>query len=168
MFPLSALDFSQLLNSDHLILYLILSMANAVLLFFASMKFILVLQQCGYHGKKYFKWLSNRETPYLSRLMLLCLLGFLFFCVLNMCFEAMVGETIASYIGFISYFLFTLLYIKTESSVNAKVPLKKTKRLVRLCISFNVVLAVVTFGLIVLLNLLAFVWRVVVGCHYLP
>ena len=164
MIPTSVQSFKELFTSEQLVVYIVISLINAGLLFFASMKFLLVLQQCGYRGKKYFKWLSNKETPYMSRLMLLCLLGFLFFCVLNVCFSPLavslggelLGHSIASYFGFCSYALFTLLYIKTESSVNAKVPLKKTKRLVRLCITYIIVLACVSFGLLTLLNYLAF------------
>ena len=157
MLPTQVSTFSQLFTGDQLAIYLSLSALNTVLLFFASMKFILVLQQCGYRGKRYFKWLSNKETPYLSRLMLLCLMGFLFFCVLNTCFSPLSGEIVASYIGFASYLLFSLMYIKTESSVNAKVPLKKTKRIVRLCITYCVVLFAFSFGTITLLNYLAFI-----------
>lgn len=158
MFPSSVQTFGELFTGAQLAVYLIMSAANAVLLYFASMKFLLVLQQCGYHGTRYFKWLGNRETPYMSRLMLLCLLGFLFFCVLNTCFSPipLIGKGIGSYVGFISYILFTLLYIKSESAVNAKVPLKKTKRLVRLCITYMLVLFAFTFGVITLINLLAF------------
>ena len=158
MFPTYVSEFNQLFTGNQIAVYLIISAMNALLLFFASMKFLLVLQQCGYRGTRYFKWLSNRQTPYLSRLMLLCLLGFLFFCVLNTCFAPMplTGETGASYIGFVSYFLFTSLYIKSESSVNAKVPIKKTKRLVRLCITYIIVLIALTFGLITLVNYVAF------------
>lgn len=156
MLPTQATSFSQLFTGDQLAVYLSLSALNAVLLFFASMKFILVLQQCGYRGKRYFKWLGNKDTPYLSRLMLLCLMGFLFFCVLNTCFSPLAGGTVATYIGFASYLLFTLLYINTESSVNAKVPLKKTKRIVRLSITYCLVLFGISFGLITLLNYLAF------------
>ena len=86
----------------------------------------------------------------------LCLLGFLFFCVLNTCFAPAIGETIASYVGFISYALFTILYINSESAVNAKVPLKKTKRIVRLMITYVLVLVLFSFGFITLLNYLAF------------
>lgn len=158
MFPTDVTNFGQLFSNNQIAVYIALSIANAVLLFFASMKFLLVLQQCGYRGTRYFKWLSNRQTPYLSRLMLLCLLGFLFFCVLNTCFAPMpiTGKTGASYIGLVSYFLFTLLYIKSESSVNAKVPIKKTKRLVRLCVTYILVLCALTFGLLTLVNYLAF------------
>lgn len=165
MIPTSVTSFKELFTGDQIAVYLIISVINAVVLFFASMKFLLVLQLCGYRSKKYFKWLSNKDTPYLSRLMLLCLLGFLFFCVLNICFSPLavklggdfLGNSIASYLGFGSYLLFSLLYVKTESSVNAKVPLKKTKRLVRLCVTYILILVAVSFGFLTLFNYLAFV-----------
>ena len=145
MFPIGIEKFADLFTGEQLILYVSISVINAILLFMASMKFILVLQQCGYHGKRYFKWLGNKDTPYLSRLMLLCLLGFLFFSVLNMTFEPMFGPNISSYIGFVAYLLFSIVYINTESHVNAKVPLKKTKRLVRLCMTYILLLVIITY-----------------------
>lgn len=165
MIPTVVQSFKDLYSGDQLVVYITISILNAVLLFFASMKFLLVLQQCGYHGKRYFKWLGNKQTPYLARLMLLCLLAFLFFCVLNICFTPLadrvlgqpLGKTAGSYFGFVSYILFTIAYINTESSVNAKVPLKKTKRLVRLCITYMIFLSVFTFAVLTLLNFLAFV-----------
>ena len=156
MFPIGIENFAQLFTGEQILVYIIMSVINATLLFFTSMKFILVLQQCGYHGKRYFKWLANKDTPYMSRLMLLCLSAFLFFCVLNMTFEPILSHSVASYFGFMAYLLFALVYINSESHVNSKVPLKKTKRLVRLCITFVLLLAVVTFGLIVLLNFIAY------------
>ena len=165
MFPLHYENFSQLFTTPQIFVYLIVAVINGVLLYFCSLKFLLVLQQCGYRGKRYFKWLRNAETPYLSRLMLLSLLGLLFFCALNMCFEPVFttffgqewGDAIASYAGMLSYVLFTVIYINSESHVNAKVPLKKTKRLVRLAITFSILLVAITFGLIVGLNYLAFI-----------
>lgn len=156
MFPTELTQFSQAFNTLHLITYIAISIINGVLLFYASLKFILVLQQSGYKIKRYFKWLGARETPYLSRLMLLCLLGFLFFCVLSMSFAPILGNMVSSYIGFISYILFTLLYIKTEKSVNAKVPLKKTSRIIRLSILYIIFISAVTFGLMVLLDFVAY------------
>ncbi len=155
-FPMSIESLSQLFSLENLSIYLFISIANGLLLFFASVKFLLVLQQCGYRGKRYFKWVSGKDTPYMSRLMLLCLLAFLFFCVLNMCFEPVLDKEIASYMGFASYLLFAIAYINTESSVNAKIPLKKTKRLVRLCITYCLVLVAVSFGFLVGLDLLAY------------
>lgn len=157
MFPLFATEFSDLFTTNQVIVYLLISLFNGLILFFSSMKFLLVLQQCGYHGTRYFRWLGNKDTPYLRRLMLLCLLALLFFCVLNTCFEPILQPTFASYFGFLSYLLFSITYIKTESSINAKVPLKKTRRLVRLCITYAIFLSAVTFGFIVLVNYLAFI-----------
>ena len=151
------MTIADLFTNESLIILTVISVLNGVLLYFASMKFLLALQQSGYRGKRYFKWLASPETPYLSRLMLLCLLGFLFFLVLSTNFAPIVGEKIAAYVGFASYMLFTLLYIRTESAVNAKVPLKKTKRLVRLCITFCLTLAAATFLLLLGLSALA-VW----------
>ncbi len=157
MFPTELSQFKDVFSGNQLAVYLILSAGIATLLFFSSMKFLLVLQQCGYRGKRYFKWLDNKNTPYLSRLMLLCLLGFLFFMVLNTCFASIFPNSVASYIGFASFIIFTILYINSESSVNAKVPLKKTKRLVRLCVTYCIVLFAFSFGLLVLLDYLAYV-----------
>lgn len=151
------MSFSELFSGASLLKIAGISVLSGVLLFFASLKFLLALQQCGYRGKRYFKWLTSPETPYLSRLMLLCLLGLLFFLVLNTNFAPIVGEEIASYVGFASFALFTALYIKTESAVNAKVPLKKTKRLVRLCVTFSITLTAFVFGLLILCNSIA-VW----------
>lgn len=156
MFPSDATNFSQIFSGSMLWVYLGMSLVNAVILFFCSTKFMLVLQQGGYYWKRYFKWLKNRETPYMSRLMLLCLCSFLFFCVLSMCFVGVLGETLASFIGFIAYILFTFVYINSEAHVNAKLPLKKTPKLIRLCITYFIVLVGVNFGLIILLNYVAF------------
>ena len=156
MFPNDVQSFAQLFDNKQWLIYLIISLLNGVLLYFASIKFLLVLQQSGYRGKRYFSWLSHRDTPYLSRLMLLCLLGFMFFCVLAMCFSSILDTTIGSYVGFVSYLLFTVLYSNTESHVNAKIPLKKTKRLVRLAVTYILLLSAVTYGLITFVNYIAF------------
>lgn len=156
MFPIGIQSITQLFSTTNLLIYAGISVINGLILFFASMKFLLVFQQCGYNGKKYFKWLSNKDTPYLSRLMLLCLLCFLFYCVLSTCFEPLVGDVAASYVGFISYLLFSLIYISTERSVNAKVPLRKTKRLVRLSITYILFASIVTFCTLVLMDIIAY------------
>lgn len=156
MFPLDAVKFSDIFANGQVWIYLGMALSFAVVLFFSSYKFLLVLQQSGYRGGRYFKWLKNPKTPYLSRLMLLCLLAFLFFTVLTICFKPILGNTVASYVGFLSFFLFIGIYINTENSVNAKIPLRKTKRLVRLCIVYSMVLFGFSFGFITLFNLIAF------------
>ncbi len=155
--PFSQLEnFYQIFSTNYLYVYISVAVTSGVMLFFASLKFLLVLQQSGYKNKRYYKWLGNKNTPYRSRLMLLCLLGFLFFCVLCFGFEPIVGDRASAFTGFISYFLFTVLYINTESSVNAKVPLKKTRRLVRLSLAFIIILSALSFGMMILLDYIVY------------
>lgn len=149
------MGLSELFSTQNLIIYSALSVANALMLYFSSFKFMLVLQQSGYNGKRYFKWINSGKRAYLSRLMLLSLLAFLFFLVLNICFSSAFSVEVSSFIGFGAYILFEISYIKTESEVNAKVPLKKTRRLVRLCITYALVLLLFSFGLIILVNYLS-------------
>ncbi len=156
MLPTNATHISELFSKNQIIIYLIISVLNAALIFMASFKFLLSIQQSGYRTRRYFKWLNSRETPYKSRLMLLTLMGFLFFLVLSSCFTPIFGGEISSYVGFLAYILFTIVYVNTEASVNAKVPLKRTKRLVRLAITYIWVLILISFGLVYLLNYVTF------------
>ncbi len=156
MFLINLENFTDFFYSNELFIVLFISLLNGLILYFASVKFILVLQQSGYRYKRYFKWLKSSDTPYRSRLMLLCLLGLLFFCVLNITFIPIVNEEVAAYVGFASYILFVAVYIKTESAVNAKIPIKKTKRIVRLSITYYLTLSAITFGLMILITYLGF------------
>ncbi len=149
------MGLSELFSTQNLIIYSALSVANALMLYFSSFKFMLVLQQSGYNGKRYFKWINSGKRAYLSRLMLLSMLAFLFFSVLNICFSSAFSVEVSSFIGFGAYILFEISYIKTESEVNAKVPLKKTRRLVRLCITYALVLVLFSFAFIILINYLS-------------
>lgn len=163
MLPVGITDFSQTFSGVWLAIYILIAVGNGVLIYFASLKFLLVLQQSGYKRDRYFKWLVSPSTPYLNRLMLLCISGFLFFTVLGICFEPVMqaffgedGKTIAAFVGFFAYIFFTIVYINTEASVNAKVPLNKTKRLIRLGATHIVLVSLITFGVIVLLNYVAY------------
>lgn len=135
---------------------LCVSVGTGIMLLYSSMKFLLVHQLGGYRYDKYFKWLKNTETDYKSRLMLLCLLGFLFFNVISLAFSPIFqNENISCYLGFVAYVLFLAVYINTERAVNSKVPLKITKRLLRLIITHTILLSAITFGLMCLLNVIA-------------
>lgn len=153
---LTAQSFAELYQWKYLAIYLAISALNTVLLLFASSKFLLVFQQCGYKKREYSKWFMSRNNAYIMRLGVLCVLAFLFFCVLSSTFAGIVGEFIASYVGFASYILFVLAYINTERHVNAKVQLKKTHRMVRLCVTYCIFLFAMTFGVITLANAIVF------------
>ena len=153
---INAENFAELYKLEFLIIYIAICFLNGVLLLFSSNKFLLAFQQCHYKEKEYLKWFSSKQNSYIPRLFLLCLMAFLFFCVLCTTFAPVLGEIASSYIGFVSYVLFVAIYINTERHVNAKMVLKKTRRMVRLCITYFILIMILTFGVITLSNALAF------------
>ncbi len=143
-------------STPQILVMLGISILSGILLLYCSMKFLLVFQLGGYRFEKYFKWLNNSETPYKARLSLLCLLGFMFFCVIGVAFLPIYpNENVNCYFGFVAYIVFLSVFINTEKSVNAKVPLKITKRLFRLILTYIVFLIGANFGLMCLLNVIA-------------
>lgn len=134
------------------LVYIAISVLNAILLFFASGKFLLGMQQLGYKGYRYIRWVLSRKNTYLSRLYLLSLLGFLFFMILGITFAPVVGDKFYSYTGFVAYIFFISVYIGTEKNVNEKLPLKKTRRLIRLEVVYTILLALLSFALVLLIN----------------
>ncbi len=122
---------SILFNVDQLLIYFAIAVSNTVLLFFVTGKFYLCFQQCSYHPKEYKKWLKGKQNNYLLRLMVLALLAVLFFLMMNICFAPLAGIG-SPYIGFMAYLLFMIVYLNTERHVTQKIPLKKTRRMVRL------------------------------------
>ena len=88
-------------SSDNIGLYIaiVLSVANGILMCFASYKFFQIIQLSGYRIKGYFRWLKDTKASYVSRMALLSLLSI--FCVLvtNALFDAYHTETLYSYIG---------------------------------------------------------------------
>lgn len=154
--PTTVNSFGELFTTQYLILYFSLCALNTVLLFFSSSKFLLAFQQTGYKTRKYLKWFKSKNNSYFMRLLLLCMLAFMFFNVLCMTFAPIVGEVSASFVGFISYVLFAIIYVNTEYHVNAKVKLRATKRLVRLCITYGILIFAMSFGVLVLADLIVY------------
>lgn len=156
MLPCDFTNFSQLFYAPSVFTLLAASFGVAAALFFASARFLLIAQQTGYKPRALTKWFLAPANNYKNRLMLLSLMSFLSFCLVGACFIPAIGETASSFIGFICFILFAVLYIKTESGVNAKIPLKKTGRLVRLSVTYFIVLFAACFALSVAANYIAY------------
>lgn len=125
---------------------LIIAGVYTVLMLFASGKFLLALQQLGYRGHRYYRWLYSKKNTYRSRIMLLSLLSFLCYLVIGITFADIVPIWLAPYFGFIAPAFFICAYIQTERSVNAKIPLKITRRMLRQILTYTVVLFAFMLG----------------------
>ncbi len=125
---------------------LIIAGGYTLLMLFASGKFLLALQQLGYRGHRYYRWLYSKRNPYRARIMLLSLLSFLCYTVIGITFVDIVPEWLAPYFGFIAPVFFICAYIHTESSVNVKISLKITRRMLRQILTYVIVLFAVMLG----------------------
>ena len=75
----NAESLSDIFTIWHIVGYFAISVVNALLLLLISYKFLQIMQQSGYEGFGYFKWLRKRDNIYLRRLGMvstLSLLGF--------------------------------------------------------------------------------------------
>ena len=156
--PLNIDNVKDLLNINLIIGFLVIGLLNAVLMLSVSYKFLQVMQQCGYNGKEYTKWLIRKDNISFNALMMLSLLSVLGFMLINMALS-FINDYWVSYTGFAVYVVFLILFFINEFKKKEKVPLVVTKRMIRLIITF--VLVVVLFSLILILavNVLAIVFK---------
>ena len=144
------MDFTNPTAIQNIIIYLTCGLVNTIVLMYSSGKFFLALQQLGYNGKAYMKWTWSWKNPYIPRLTLLVLLGVMFSCVLNITFSPLIPEEYSGFAGFFAYLVFVFTFINTESHTNAKLPLKMTRRLVRLtvttCLIFYAATVAIMYG----------------------
>ena len=134
-------------NNIHLSIGIVLSVVNAVLMCFAGYKFLQIIQLSGYKISGFRAWLKDTKVKYVGRLAILSFLSLACVLVTNALFDGF-GE-FYSYVGLIFYFYFTIVFIINMYRTPQKTPLKQTKRMNRLTAVTFLLMAGITFGLIV-------------------
>ncbi len=154
----NAKNLSDVFTYMHLIAYFAISVFNALLLLLISVKFLQIMQQSGYEGFGYFKWLRRRDNVYLTRLATLSMLSLLAFLIFNIIF-AFADRAWVFYIGFVFYVLFSLKYYVSDKKRKKKIPLIRTARMNRLITVYFFLLLLLTFASLILLNTIAYFAR---------
>lgn len=170
MFPVDFENFSRMFSGGALASAIAICAINVALVTVACNRQFTALQQTGYGAKSYLKWYRGGGGNYKDRFMLLSFMSFLSFCLLGACFIPATGENVASFIGFFTYAMFIAIFIKTEAATDLKIPLKFTKRLLRLIITFVVLSLLLCFAAVIVLNLIAYALksRMVAVLRYAP
>lgn len=137
-------------SNVNLYIAIILSIANGILMCFASYKFFQIIQLSGYKLKGYFAWLKDTKAKYVSRIILLSVLSLFCSMVTNALFDVYQSDAIFSYIGLVFYFYFTIVFIVNLYSAPKKIPLKITKRMTRLNVALFFFTAIFSLGIIAL------------------
>lgn len=149
---------SDMFKGDGLLACAFIALCNTLLLFLISYKFLQIMQQSGYEGFGYFKWLRRRDNVYLLRLGTISMLSLLSYLLFIISLSFIDGDWVI-YTGFIFYVAFVFGYFKADKKHIRKVPINFTARMERLIIVYFIVLAVCNFALLVLANLLAYAFR---------
>ncbi len=145
---------NDLLSPNNTIIFIIISVINTFLTLIISYRFFQVMQQCGYRGADYFKWIFIKNNAKTKRLFMLSLLSILGFLLVTMAFAFLEYQNVC-YLGFICYLIFFIIYLVGETKRHNKIPLVKTKRMVRLIITFTILLFFTNFLLSYLSNVIA-------------
>lgn len=155
--PLNIDSIKGLFSIDIIWGFLLVGLLNAILMLSISYKFLQVVQQCGYNGKEYMKWLIRKDNPNFNGIMMLSLLSVLGFMLINMALS-FINHYWVSYMGFAVYVFFLICYFISEFKKKEKVPLVITKRMIRLLITFILVVILFSLILIIGVNILAIVF----------
>ena len=146
---------AELFFAKYQLVYVAISAVNSLLLMAISYKFLQIMQQSGYEGFGYFKWLRRRDNVYLTRLTTMSLLSLLGYLLTNITLSFSNGWW-TLYVGFVFYVCFVLSYVESEKKRAKKVPLVRTARMNRLIATYFLVLLIVNYALVILLNIAAF------------
>lgn len=141
------MDFFDLSN-PHLFIAIGLAVVNAILLCFEGYKFLQIIQLSGYHLRGYFDWLKDTRGKYVLRLLLLSMLSLACLLVTNVIFRPY--EDYLCYLGFVLYFMLSIIFILKIYQAPKKTPLKMTNRMNRSIIVLFVLNLIVSFGFVAL------------------
>jgi UDP-N-acetylmuramoyl-tripeptide--D-alanyl-D-alanine ligase len=145
---------SELFNIQRILGFILIGFINSLLMIAIAPKFFRAMQQCGYKGAGYYKWLNKRDNVYLTRIVMLSMLSVLGFLLVNMA-VSFINHPLIKYSGFLVYFIFLAVYFRNERKNKPKVPLVLTKRIWRMIISFVLLTTLTSVLLILIVNLIA-------------
>ncbi len=153
MFFTNVTSYKDLLSTNVILTFSIIALINTFITLLLSYRFFQVLQQCGYKGADYYKWSFVKGNAKIKRLLSLSFLSILGFLLTNMAF-AFLRAPYISFFGFIWYIFFIIIYQIGESKKPNKVPLVKTRRMIRLMITFSILSLLLNLSLSCLANLI--------------
>ena len=154
MLPLNLEQIYELFKISQLFSFVLIGLINAAVMLLISFKFFQIMQQCGYKGDDYLKWLVNKDNVSITRLSMLCLLSILGFLLTNMSLS-FIDNPLIHYLGFIPSLIFMFVYVGGEKKSKSKLPLVVTRRITRLFFTFAVLVILLSVFLIIGINLIA-------------
>ncbi|MBO5926609.1 MAG: UDP-N-acetylmuramoyl-tripeptide--D-alanyl-D-alanine ligase [Clostridia bacterium] len=163
--PLNVESAKELFTLNIFLGFIITGFLNGLLMIAISYKFLQVLQQCGYNGREYLKWLVRKDNSSFNGLLMLSLLSVLGFVLINTSLS-FINKFWVDYTGFLVYLLFLIVFFVSEFKRKEKLPLVITKRMVRLIITFVLVTVIFSTLLIMGVNLVCIPFKEYLITHF--
>ena len=163
-------NLKDIFATEYLVVYLIISVISAGLLLLISYKFLQIMQQSGYEGFGYFKWLSRSDNVYLTRLAIVSILSSFSFLIFNIAF-GFSDSPLIFWGSFTFYIIAIVYYWISEKKRKKKVPIIFTTRMLRLILAYALFLILLNFAIILFLSTVAFYLKdnpLVVRTRFLP
>ena len=133
------------------------SIVSATFFCLATVKMLGALQQGGYHGKAFWRWLRKKENMQFNRLSVLALCLALSSAVFSLSFSFLKIST-ALALSAVPFFALLILYLRADGKYALKVPAKKTGRYYRLFAAYYLFVLSFCYIFISFLNFLS-VWN---------
>ena len=162
--------FADLFSANMILTTVYVATCNTLLLLLISYKFLQIMQQSGYEGFGYFKWLRRRDNVYLSRLAIVAMLSVLGYLLTTVSLS-FIEEDWTIFVGFLFYVIFILSYHRSDKKHIRKLPINFTARMERLIAVYVLVLFVSNVLLLFLANTVAFLLRInplIARIRYVP
>jgi len=137
------------IDTISIILAVLISFINGLLLSFIAYRPLQTLQLNGYKTDKYFHYLVNTHGRFFSRLIMLCFMSVCALLVINTLFAAFEINAI-TYVSLSLHFIYLVLFIRNDHKDKKKTPLKFTARVKRLICVLFILIALFTFGAVLL------------------
>ncbi len=135
---------------------IVAALATSCLFCLSTVKLVGVMQQGGYKGKSFWKWLRRKDNLFFNRLSVLALCLALSTAVFSLAFSFL-GREWALLLSALPFFGLTLFFRHADSKYALKVPATHTGRWRRLFAVYFFFTALFSFAFIALLNFLSVV-----------
>lgn len=136
------------------IVRIVASVVCATLFCTMTVKAVGAMQQSGYNGGAFTRWLKRKDNMLFNRLCVLSLCLALMTAVTALCFSFL-GTRLALILSGVAFFVLLVFYLVSDSKYALKVPAKHTGRFRRLFGVYLLLTACVSYAFIALLNFLS-------------
>lgn len=150
-------SFDTIFGTEYVLFAFVASLVNTVFACVISRKFMQIMQSTGYVRASYDKWTFRRDNIYITRLCMMAMLSFMAYLLFSVGFSYTQNQW-NSYVGFVFYAFFAIIYVHFDFKRKQKSRLVLTSRAVRLMATFAVLYFCFSVLVLTVMQMLGYVF----------